>query len=493
VPLTSAEDAILRSLSTDLSAIRPDLDRADAYYDGTQRLAMLGLAIPPELQMFQVIVNWPRVAVDAVADRLDVKGFRLSGLDTGDAELWRIWQANAMDEQDMLSRLDYLVYGRTYKCVGANENDASTPIITVESPRQMMTTTDRRTGAVAAALRLYGEDPAPMAGALTVTPSRATLATIYQPDVTTWLGWSTTTQTWVLEARDEHQVGVVPVVPTFRRRRTKLATARLWQGTSAMADVIPVTDAAARNITNAQVAQETHAVPQRGVLGASKGDFVDQNGKQLTVWEAYFGAVWALSNPAAKTFQFDASDMSNFERMMDLYARLASGVSGLPPNYFGLAADDAASADAIRSRESRLVKIAERDQVALGNGDEDTMRLAMRVRDGVWDPDLVGMETLWYDAGTPTMAARADAVVKMYAATDAAGRSLLPREMAMEELGWSPAKIARALGLLAAQEADPYLAALVAAEPADRAQTVDAATAQLSATGADANAAPGRP
>ena len=489
MPLTSEEEAILRTLSSDLGAIRPDLDRADAYYDGTQRLAMLGLAIPPELSMFQVIVNWPRVAVDAVADRLDVKGFRLSGLDTGDAELWRIWQANGMDEQDMLSRLDYLVYGRTYKCVGASERDPATPLITVESPRQIMTTTDRRTGAVASALRLYGDAPVGAVSESVTTSSRPTLATIYLPDSTTWLEWSTTTNTWLVENRDDHGLGVVPVVPTFRRRRTKLATARLWQGTSAMADVIPVTDAAARNITNAQVAQETHAVPQRGVLGASKGDFVDQNGKQLTVWEAYFGAVWALSNPQAKTFQFDASDMSNFERMMDLYARLASGVSGLPPNYFGLAADDAASADAIRSREARLVKIAERDQVALGNGNEDALRLAMRIRDGVWDPDLVGMETLWYDAGTPTMAARADAVVKMYAATDSAGRSLLPREMAMEELGWSPAKISRALGLLAAQEQDPYLAALLAEEPAARATAIDAAVDQLAPAGANSDAA----
>lgn len=489
MPLTSAEDAILRHLSTDLTALRPDLDRLDAYYDGTQRLEMLGLAIPPELAMFQVIVNWPRVAVDAVADRLDVKGFRLSGLDTGDAELWRIWQANAMDEQDMLSRLDYLVYGRTYKCVGANERDAATPLVTVESPRQVITTQDRRTGAVAAALRLYGEvGRAGISEAVTTSHSRPTLATIYQPESTTYLEWSLTTNSWLVEDRDEHGMGVVPVVPTFRRRRTQLSTERLWQGTSAMADVIPVTDAAARNITNAQVAQETHAVPQRGVLGASKGDFVDQSGKQLTVWEAYFGAVWALSNPQAKTFQFDASDMSNFERMMDLYARLASGVSGLPPNYFGLAADDAASADAIRSRESRLVKIAERDQVALGNGDEDALRLAMRIRDGVWDPDLVGMETLWYDAGTPTMAARADAVVKMYATTDAAGRSLLPREMAMEELGWSPAKIERALALLAAQEEDPYLAALVAAEPDTRAQAIEGATDRVTRAVADAPA-----
>jgi hypothetical protein len=472
VPLTSLEDAVFRTLDNDLTGISLDLDRADGYYDGVQRLEQLGLAIPPELHRFCVIVNWPRLAVDAVADRLDVKGFRLPGTDVGDAELWRIWQANGMDEQDMLSRLDYLVYGRTYKCVGANEDDPATPIITVESPRQIITTRDARTGKVAAALRRYGA--ADTGDGLSQIPQPA-YATLYLPDHTVWLAWDQRTAQWLVEARDDHLLGMVPVVPTFRRRRTKLADYRRWQGTSAMADVIPVTDAAARNITNAQVAQETHAVPQRGVLGASKGDFVDQNGKQLTVWEAYFGAVWALSNPNAKTFQFDASDMSNFERMMDLYARLASGVSGLPPNYFGLAADDAASADAIRSRESRLVKIAERDQVALGNGDEETLRIADRIRTGVWNPALLELETLWYDAGTPTVAQRADAVVKMFTATDGAGRALLPREMAMEELGWSPAKISRALSLLAAQEQDPYLLALLDTPPAERAANIDAA------------------
>jgi hypothetical protein len=102
-----------------------------------------------------------------------------------------------------------------------------------------------------------------------------------------------------------------------------------------MWDVIPIADSASRALTNAQLAQETHAVPQRGVLGATKGDFVDADGKPLSAWEAYFGSVWALANPNAKTFQFDASDMSNFETIVNLYARLASGVAGMPIEYFG--------------------------------------------------------------------------------------------------------------------------------------------------------------
>lgn len=453
--LTSEEQQTFERLKAELAMAQPKFDLADAYYDGMQRLEQLGLAIPPELAKFTVVVNWPRVVVDAIGDRLDVKGFRLAGAETGDADLWRLWQANDMDELDLMARLDYLVYGRRYKCVGANENDPGSPIITVESPRQVITDRDPRTGLVRAALRLYD-----------VVNGESRRATLYLPNETVWLvndsGWVEDAEL----ARDQHGLGVVPVVPTFRRRRTTIPAGRTLQGTSAMEDVIPITDAAARNITNAQVAQETHAVPQRGVLGATKGDFIGPDGQPLTTWEAYFGAVWAIGNPQAKTFQFDSSDMSNFERMMDLYSRLASGVSGLPPNYFGLSADDAASADAIRSREARLVKIAERDQVALGNSDEQVLRLAMRIRDGSWDPALVGLETLWYDAGTPTIASRADAVVKMYTATDASGRPLLPAEMAYEELGWGPAKIERAMRLRREDAADPYLERLNAKDAA---------------------------
>ncbi len=451
--LTSEETAAFDRLKNELTLAQPTLDTADAYYDGQQRLEVLGLAIPPELARFTVIVNWPRVVVDAIADRLDVKGFRLPGSDVGDEDLYATWVRNGMVDLDLMARVDYLVYGRTYKCVGA-EPDGSERI-TVESPRQIITRRDPRTNQVVEALRLYD-----------VENGQAKRATWYLENETRWLSGD---GGWMVTDVDEHGLGRVPVVPTFRRRRTTIPQHRSLQGVSAMEDVVPITDAAARNISNAQLGQETHAVPQRGVLGATKGDFVGTDGKPLTAWESYFGAVWALGNKDAKTFQFDSSDMQNFERMMDLYARLASGTSGLPPNYFGLAADDAASADAIRSRESRLVKIAERDQVALGQSDAEVLRIADRIKTGSWNKDLEQLETLWYDAGTPTVAARTDAVVKLYASTDVNGRPLIPREMAMEELGWSPTKIARALQLLEAEETDPYIRGQREKEAADAA------------------------
>jgi len=450
--LTSENQATFDRLKIELQSARTIFDLADRYYAGEQLLEQLGLAIPPNLTRFTVIANWPRVVVDARADRLDVKGFRISrDSDSGDAALWALWQDNDLDELDLMARLDYQIYGRSYHCIGLHEDDKTRPLITIESPRQIITDRDPRTGKIRAALRLYD----PKNG----SDSRATL---YLPNSTTWLTLDERGQ-WALDGElNEHDLGTVPVVPSFRARRSTIPA---WmtnvplQGTSAMADVIPIADAAARNLTNAQIAQETHAVPQRWVVGASKGDFVDKDGNPLPVWASYFGAIWASGNEKAKVGQLDSTDMSNFERMTDHYARIASGVSGLPPNYFGLAADDAASADAIRSREARLVKSCERDQVALGNAREKVLQIAVMMSDGKdAAKELTGMECLWYDAGTPTYASRVDAVVKQYTATDPSGRSLLPVEMAYEELGWSPQKIKRALEMRARDQLDPYLA-----------------------------------
>lgn len=444
VALSDAERAILADLESRLADSA--LDRLDGYYDGVQRLEMLGLAIPPQLQRFTVVVNWPRIAVDAVEERLDVQGFTWPDQEDADQDLWRIWQANDLDEQAQQAHADALIYGRSYVCVGSNEADKDTPLITVESPREVVTVRDPRTRKTRAALRLWTDEK---------TGDNAS-ATLYLPDVTVWLVWDQ--GGWREQDRDAHGLGMVPVVPLLNRARTRRSC-----GVSEMADVIPLADAAARALTNAQVAQETHAVPQRGVLGATQGDFVDAEGKPLTAWEAYFGAVWTLENENAKTFQFDSSDMANFERMINLYARLVSGVAGIPPNYLGLAADDASSADAIRSREARLVKRCERKQTYFSGAWEQVMALAVRLRDGVWHDDAALLETDWRNPATPTRAQQADAAVKLVQA------NVIPREAAWEDLGYGPARRQKLREQFAAQAAEDPVASIARGLSGERA------------------------
>jgi hypothetical protein len=423
--LSISEEAFISSLRNTLVRSRVETQNLDEYYEGAHKLEQLGLQIPPELESFSVVLNWPRVTVDAVERRLDVQGFR-GGDGKPDPYLWDVWQYNNMDERATFAHTDALALKRSYVCIGTNERDRAFPLITVESPYEMIALRDARTHRVVAALRSY--DPKDGTG----EDQRLTL---YMPNYTRWLVRDGSR--WVDEfERDNHNLGSVPVVPLVNRNRaTRRLGASVLEGVSEMKDIIPIADSASRALTGAQLLQETMIAPARGVLGATKGDFVDQDGNQLSAWQSYFGAVWALSNKDAKTFQFDAADMKNIETIVNVYARLASGVASLPVEYYGLNTENPPSADGQRAGETRLIKNAERKQTTFGHSWETVQRFVQRFRTGSWDLSNTKIETIWRDAGTPTVAQVTDAVVKRFQV------GLVDWETAQERMGESPASI----------------------------------------------------
>lgn len=423
--LSVSEVSFITGLQNTLVRSRVETRNLDEHYEGAHKLEQLGLQIPPELESFSVVLNWPRVTVDAVERRLDVQGFR-GGDGQPDASLWDVWQYNNMDERSTFAHTDALALKRSYVCIGTNERDRDYPLITVESPYEMIALRDARTHRVIAALRSY--DPADGTG----EDQRITL---YMPNYTRWLVWDGSR--WVDELeRDNHMLGSVPVVPLVNRNRaTRRPGVSVLEGVSEMADIIPIADSASRALTGAQLLQETMIAPARGVLGATKGDFVDQDGNQLSAWQSYFGAVWALSNKDAKTFQFDAADMKNIETIVNVYARLASGVGSLPVEYYGLNTENPPSADGQRAGETRLIKNAERKQTSFGHSWETVQRFVQRFRTGSWDLSNTKIETIWRDAGTPTVAQMTDAVVKRYQV------GLIDWETAQERMGETPAAI----------------------------------------------------
>jgi hypothetical protein len=95
-PLTGDDQAIFDGLANALNLSRTLTIELNDYYETDHQLQMLGLAIPPELQIFNVALAWPRVTVDAVEQRLDVTGFRLPG-QAADGFLWENWQFNDLD------------------------------------------------------------------------------------------------------------------------------------------------------------------------------------------------------------------------------------------------------------------------------------------------------------------------------------------------------------------------------------------------------------
>lgn len=446
----SLDDArLVNDLSNELTIRSTADERFRRYYQGTQRLEQIGLAVPPDLRRFETVVNWPRLALDSLNERLEVKSFILPGQDVSDPSLSEGWAANDLDSESPKLHLDAFVYGRGYVCGGVNSEDPEHPLLTVESPRELMVQIDPRTRRVMRAFRVYGADE---------NDFQPKYATIYQPNLTRWL--ERDQGRWAEYDRDEHNLGRVPVVPFFNRLLTGD-----WLGESEMTDVIPLTDAAARSLTNLQLAGETHAVPQKYVLGATKGDFIDPTtGDIIPAWESYMSAFLALANSDAKVGQLQGTSLANFHDTVNHYARLVAALTGLPPHFLGFSSENPASADAIRSSESRLVKRAELKQRQFGDAWGRVMSLYLRLRDGEW-PDGHRIRTEWYDAATPTVAARTDAVVKLMQT------GIVSREGAWDELGWSEQRKDRERGYFEAQALDPVTRAIV--EDVNRAAPTD--------------------
>lgn len=422
----------------------PSLEGLDAYYEGEQGLSYMHPEILAEVQdrLKAVIIGWPQLVVDAIEERLDITGFRLPGEEGADKDLWEVWQYNDLDEQAPQAHVDALALSRSYVTVGTREN-SDIPLVTAESPLELYAAIDPRDRTVQAALRRINQPE----DLLKVAERSATL---YLPNETIWYDWQG--GAWKESNRDKHGLGEVPVTPIVNRprlrqaRKTRANSYQLRYGRSELASVLPLSDAANKLATDMMVAAEFVAIPQRGFLGVGPGAFRDASGNQLSPTQVLMGQLLAIPGKGndTKTFEFSTADLGKFIDAINALAHIVAAMAGLPPQYLGYATDQPASADAIRSAESRLIKRAERKQVAFGGSWERVMRLVRRFQDpaSADDPALHRMETMWRNAATPTIAQAADRAIKLYAAP-AGQMPIVPLRQTREDLGYTDVQIER--------------------------------------------------
>jgi len=395
-----------------------------AYYDSERRPDAIGIAAPPEMRKLLANVGYPRLYVNAVAERQELEGFRLGGADEGDAELWDWWQANNLDVEATLGHTDALIYGRSFITVAAPDPkldlnvDPDVPIIRVEPPTSLHAVIDPRTREVTQAIRVvYTEDQ-----------TAVIASTLYLPDQT--IQWEKDKGVWKRISAITHKLGLVPVIPI--PNRTRLSD--LYGTSEITPELRSVTDAAARIMMDMQGTAELMAIPQRLIFGVKPEDLgVDPDtGKQL--FDAYMARILAFEDADAKATQFTAAELRNFVDALDALDRKAAAYTGLPPQYLSFSSDNPASAEAIKSSESRLVKTVERKNKIFGGAWEQAMRVAhLCVKGGDIPPEMFRLESVWRDPSTPTYAAKADAAAKLYAN----GTGVIPRERARIDMGYS--------------------------------------------------------
>lgn len=419
--LTDDERALVDHLLPRLALYDVSNEQKAAYYEGSQRVQMLNISIPPELQKLETVVGWPGTTVDVLEERLDWYGWTSEVDDYGLSE---VYAGNHLDVESSLVHLDSLLFGTAFVSVGTGADGEPHPLVTVHSPLNMTGMENARTRRLDAAIFRVAHE------------GHAVEVTLYLPEQTITLSRSPHGGQWVVEDRDRHNLGRVPVIRFVNRPRASRP-----EGRSEISKAVRYyTDAAVRTMLGMEINREFYSAPQRYALGVSESDFVDSNGNVRTGWETIMGRVWAIGRDdegeLPEVGQFTPASPAPYLEQVKGLAQLLAAEAAIPPSYLGFQTDNPASADAIQRSEARLVKRAERRQTSLGRKWNEVGALSLLVRDGAIPDDFSSVSSKWRDASTPTRSAAADEATKLV------GSGILPpdSEVTYDRIGLTPAE-----------------------------------------------------
>lgn len=380
--------------------------------------------------------NYTGLIANSVLERLEVTGFS-TGADPAqsmDTNAWRIWQANRLDVNSTLVHGAALVFSRTYVIVGPNLKDPTTPLITAEDPRQVISALDPRDRTtVLAALKVYDDDIFNLRHAILFLPDKiyyfqATLPKtkdvrelLWQPEMV----WADGTDILVTDETGavDNPLGEVPVVAFVNRPQLD------GTGIGEFEDVIDVQDRINNGLLDRLVISKMQAYRQRWMTGVS---MKDENGNPQTPLQPGADLVWSVEDDKAKFGDFDQTDVTPIVAASSADITDLAAISRTPPHYLlGRMAN--ISGDALQAAEAGLVSKC-RDRIrSYSDSWESVMRLAFKVI----NEDLpVDTQTQWSDPALYTLVSRGDAAIKFAAAG-------VPWSYAMAVLNYSPQDIAR--------------------------------------------------
>jgi hypothetical protein len=435
----------LGRLHARLVARQPEMQTFDQYYHGTQPLEFLTAKL---LDAFGATFrglsfNYCGVVVDALAERLEVQGFRFGENRNAADAAWAIWQDNGLDGAFARGLKSGLVKGEFALIVWGETNGR--PIITVEDGAEVIVAVDPGDRSVrrAALKRWYDED------------AQKLHATLYLPDALykfqaaldggsitgqvserlTWEPREVEGEPWPLP----NPLKVVPVIPL--PNRPTLAGA----GTSELAAIIPIQKAINANMVEALLAGQFSAFRQKYATNVVLETDPD-TGKPVEPWKIAQDKLLIApppddGDPEVNFGEFSQTDLSGYIKFHEASVQAMATISRTPPHYFLGSSGVFPSGEALRSAETGLTAKARdraRDHM---EPVEEAMRLAMAWR-GQRDTQYAAwarsadMESDWIDPETKTESEHIDALVKL-TSLGVPPRALWPR------VPFTPQEIAR--------------------------------------------------
>lgn len=375
----------------------PALLLLEKYYAGQQPLAYLTREARDAIgtRFDRLAVNVPRLLVSALSERLTVSGFDVAG--TRSEALWSHWLASDLDQLAAQAHREALTLGSAYALVWADRRGR--PRVSIESPHNMAVSRDPATGEVIGAAKKWLE-PTPDGH------GQQMHVVVYRPtEVVHMIGEPHNAHTLTAVRSVSNDLGVVPVVPLVNADRPGIV-----DGASEFADVIGPVDALNKILADMMVASEFYARPRRWATGLEVAE--DEDGNPVNPIPEGDRAMIS-EDPATKFGQLDGAGLESYRTAVDVIVQSISAVTGLPGHYLGVMTANPASAEQTRAAEAALTAKAEARQQAFGRSWEQVGRLMLAVADG-HDPEVYDVRVRWADPSARSVAAEADATVKLH-------------------------------------------------------------------------------
>lgn len=460
----------LPQLDFELRKRAPEIELWERYYEGVHRLAFATSRFRQTFgNLFHEFAdNWMSLIVDASVERLNIQGFRFAsdtGKDAayeGDADAWAMFRDNLLDAQSDIAHTEAVKLGKAYLIVDPHDlTDLGNPTITVEHPAQV--TCAYRAGNRLRRLAAIKE---------WTDHSGYVYANIYTPDAVyrfqtnediksnagydaygAWGGllgiygnifpqdylgppaaFLGEKVKWIPRQDGQpfivpHDLGVVPVIPLENNPSLKVG------GRSDIAPIIPIQDALNKLVMDMIIASEFASFGQRWATGIEIPK--DPETGQPLNNQRFLAAVsrlWTSEDPETKFGQFEASDLGNYVKAIEMFIQHVAAVTRTPPHYLLGQAGSFPSGDSLAATETGLVAKVKRKMTNFSPAWEEAIRLAFRAKG---DPrGKQPAETVWADPEQRIRAARIDGAVKMSTLG-------VPQDAVWEEIGASPSQIAR--------------------------------------------------
>lgn len=420
--------AQVASMSSQLDARVVREERLNRYLDGDHPIPDI-VTQSKATQAYRTIMqladtNWPQLIVDSVEERLEVQGIR-TGDDALDEEVWGMWQDNGLDADSSLVHQAALTSARSFVIVWPSPD--GTPEVTPEPSSKCIVQYAPGSRRVRAA------------GLLRWREGDNWFATLYRPEGIykfaqvpaangmgdTWVQRVVAGEDWPLANPFEPYVNVVEVAVN-RRLDTSCYGCAFGEFERNVGHIDRINFATFSQI----VAMTWSGFPLRALIGDPI--LRDDDGNALKPFDVAADRLVQIENPDGKLVQLPEANLENYGQAIERYVQSLAAITKTPPHYL-LGEMVNLSADAIRAAEAGLVSKVRRHQRTIGEAWEEVSRL-MLMASGMDVSGLGGIEVVWKDPESRSMAERADAASKL--------TQILPwQALAGKVLGASPQEI----------------------------------------------------